>query len=115
MRFERLASCITGALVGLLLAYLLFALPTWLGETGGAVFLGLILALIYCQIMGWLAVAVNMMAMLFLAVGTIPSVQSGADFAGVFVALILGILYFVGLLWAAKWLKQRKARPSIAP
>ena len=114
MKFERLPHCISGALLGLLLSYLLFALPIWLGEIGGVVFLGLILVVVYCQIMGWFSVAVNMTAMLFLTVGTIPAVQTGADFAGVLAALVLGILYFVGLLWGANKLKQRKVGPVVA-
>lgn len=109
MKFEKLPACIAGSLFGLLLAYLLFALPQWLGDIGGLVFLGLILVTVYCQIMGWFAVVVNMTAMLFLTVGTIPSVQSGADFAGVLAALVLGIVYFVGLLWLAGRFNQRKS------
>lgn len=99
-KFEKLANCVVGALFGLGLAYLLKVLPVWLGEPGGFVFLGLILAVVYCQIMGWLTLAVNMVAMLFLTVGTIPAVQSSTDFASVLVALLLGIVFFGGLLWA---------------
>jgi hypothetical protein len=114
MKFEKLPGCITGALVGLLLGYLLLALPLWMGEIGGVVFLALILVLVYFQIMSWLPVAVNMMTMLFLTVGTIPSIQTGADFAGILAALVLGIVYFVGLLWLANKFQQRKANAAAA-
>jgi hypothetical protein len=113
MKFEKLPSCIIGALVGLALSYLLHALPQWIGPLGGLVFLGLILVVVYCQIMGWLAIAINMIAMLFLTVGTIPAVQAGADFAGVLAALILGVIYFVGLLKLST-LFQKKTSPSVA-
>jgi hypothetical protein len=114
MKFDKLPSCIVGALFGLLLAYLLFALPGWMGPTGGLVFLGLILVVIYCQIMGWLTLAINMCAMLFLTVGTIPVVQAGVNFANAFIALGLGIVFFGGLFWIGNLLKQRKASPSVA-
>ena len=106
-KFEKLPGLIVGALFGLGLAYLLLALPLWLGDVGGLVFLGLILAVVYCQIMGWLSLAVNMVAMLFLTVGTIPAVQSSTDFAGVLVALLLGIVFFGGLLWVVGRFQQK--------
>lgn len=109
MAFDRLAACVVGALIGLVMAWLLFALPGWLGKAGSFVFLGLILVLIYCQVMAWLPVAVNMMTMLFLTAGTIPAVQSGADFAHAFVALGLAFVYFIGLAWIASLVKNRKA------
>lgn len=108
-KFEKLPGLIVGSLFGLGLAYLLLALPLWLGEPGGLVFLGLILVVVYCQIMGWLSLAVNMAAMLFLTVGTIPAVQGGADFAGALAALLLGIVYFGGLLWLAGRLQKKAA------
>src|SRR5262249_38395668 len=107
MNFKKLPGCIVGALSGLLLAYLLFVLPTWLGAGGIPVFLGLIVIVVYCQIMGWLAVAINMTTMLFLTVGTIPSVQAGVDFAGALAALILGVCYFAGLVWVGNVLRRR--------
>lgn len=100
--FNKLPACIVGALVGLGMGYLLSALPVWLGQTeGGLAFLGLVLVLVYFQIMGWLPVAVNMVAMLFLTVTTVPSVQQGTDFAAVLAGLVLGIVYFVALVWLA--------------
>lgn len=111
MSFARLPHCVVGALVGLLFGYLLQTLPVALGpEIGGVTFLVAILALIYCQLMGWLPIAVNMMTMLFLTVVTIPVVQGNANFAVLLVALGLGLAYFVGLLAVANFVKQRKAR-----
>lgn len=57
--WDKLAACVVGAIVGLLMAWLAFTLPGWLGDAGGLVFLTLILALIYCQVMGWLSVAIR--------------------------------------------------------
>lgn len=115
MAFDKLPACIVGALVGLLMGWLLFALPVWFGETGGLIFLGLVLALVYCQIMGWLPVAVNAVTMLFLTVGTIPAIQhadTGANFTHALVALVLAFVYFIGLMWIATLLRQRKEAAS---
>lgn len=115
MQFEKLPACIVGALLGLLMGWLLLMLPTWFGEqTGGLIFLGLVLPLVYCMVMGWVPVAVNLMTMLFLTVGTIPAVQSEVNFTHALIALLLAIAYFVGLVWSATLLKQVKSRPSAA-
>lgn len=112
MSFAKLPQCVVGALVGLLYGYLLQTLPVAMGpEVGGIVFLLAILALIYCQLMGWLPIAVNMMTMLFLTVVTIPTLQGTANFGVLLVALGLGLAYFVGLLAVANFLKQRAAKP----
>lgn len=111
MSFARLPHCVVGALVGLAFGYALQTLPVAMGAAaGGLTFLVAILALIYCQLMGWFPVAVNMMTMLFLTVVTIPTVQGTANFGVLLAALGLGLAYFVGILAVANFLKQRSAR-----
>ncbi len=107
--WDKLAACVVGAIVGLLMAWLAFALPGWLGDAGGLVFLALILALIYCQVMGWLSVAINLATMLLLTAGTIPAVQEHVNFADAFISLGLAFIYFVGLLWAGMRVMAKKA------
>lgn len=109
MSFAALPRCIVGALVGLLYGFMLQTLPVAMGPAGGAVFLVAILVLIYCQVMGWLPIAVNMMTMLFLTVVTIPTLQGTANFGVLLAALALGVAYFVGLLAVSNFIKQRKA------
>lgn len=110
MSFAKLPHCITGALVGLLFGYMLQTLPVVMGPIGGLVFLIAILVLVYCQLMGWFPVAVNMMTMLFLTVVTIPTIQENANFGVLVAALGLGIAYFVGLLAVSNFLRQRMAK-----
>lgn len=112
--WDKLAACVVGAVVGLLMAWLLFALPGWLGETGGLVFLALILVAIYCQVMGWLPMAVNLTTMLFLTAGTIPAVQSEVNFSHAFISLGLALVYFISLVWIGRRLMARKAAPTAA-
>ena len=107
---ERLPAGIIGAALGLLMGYLLHTLPAALGLTPGLlVFLALVLVMVYCQIMRWLPLAVNLMAMLYLTVTAIPHLQSGVDFAGAFLALLAGVVYFAGLVLAGHWWQKRKA------
>ncbi|MAL93737.1 MAG: hypothetical protein CME40_01430 [Haliea sp.] len=112
--WDKLAACVVGSVVGLTLAWLLFALPGWFGEAGGFIFLGLILVVIYCQVMGWLPVAINLTTMLFLTAGTIPAVQEGVNFGDAFIALGLAFAYFIGLVWVGTRLMARKAAPQAA-
>ncbi|MBL0123010.1 MAG: hypothetical protein IPP88_09885 [Betaproteobacteria bacterium] len=75
-----LPKAIVGAVVGLLIAYSLQQLPLRLGNAGLAVFLAIILVLVYFQIVGWLTLAVNMSTMLFLTVATIPPYRPPSTF-----------------------------------
>lgn len=109
MSFQRLPHCALGAFLGLAVAYGLVALPLAMGVPGGILWLVGLLALIYCQIMGWFPVAVNAATMLFLTVGTIPLIQSNADFPKLFVALAVGIVFFPGLAWIGTQVTQRSA------
>lgn len=106
---DKLPACIVGAALGLLMGYLLKMLPAWLGDMGGLVFVGAVLLLVYCQVMGWLTVAVNMVTMLYLTVTTIPPIQAGVDFSGAFLALAVGIAYFGSLVWGGHWWQKRAA------
>lgn len=105
---EQWPSTVLGATVGLLMAYLLQQSPVWFGPSGIAIFFGLILVLIYCHLMSWLSIAVNMSTMLFLAVGTIPSIQAGFDFTGALVALFAGVTYFTGFVLIAMMFQKAK-------
>ena len=109
MSIEKLPPCVVGALLGVVIATLPGLLPDWLGESKMRVFLGVIVVLVYCQIMGWLPTAINMMTMLYLTVGTIPWIQAKVDFAGMLSGALLGIGYFGGLLGGSLWLAQRRA------
>ena len=105
---EQWPSSVLGATVGLLMAYLLQQSSVWFGPYGIAIFSGLILVLVYCHLMSWLSIAVNMCTMLFLAVGTIPLIQAGFDFTGALVALFAGVVYFTGFVLIAMIFQKGK-------
>ncbi|HLS99674.1 MAG: hypothetical protein WDA10_06635 [Porticoccaceae bacterium] len=113
MRFERLNFAVVGACVGLLAALALNQLPQLLGGGGLALALAGVVALVYCQVMGWLALLVNNATMLFLTVATIPHLQASGNFPQMFAGLLVGVVFFGGLLWSAfrvaRWRAARKA------
>jgi len=109
LKLEQLPKCILGALVGLLAAYGLQALPPLMGPAGFALALGVILVLVYCLIMGWWPIAVNTCAMLFLTVTTIPVLQAGPGLLKLFPALGTGVAYFALLAWIIQALTKRSA------
>ncbi len=103
MDFSELRDTVCGSLFGVLLVYLAAGFPLWLGAVpGGAAFLGLSLAVVYCLLMGHFKPIINMMAMLFLTVGTIPAMTQGFVLLEVLKGLALGIFYFSGLFWGMR-------------
>jgi len=102
--FKKLPHCLVGAALGLTVAYLLHALPQTMGPAAG----------IYCQIMGWFLVAVNMVTMIFLTVGTIPIVQTSSSYPGLMLALLVGSLYFPGIVWAGGRVLRKRAAAEAA-
>ena len=109
MNMQKLPRCAIGAAVGLFVAYALFALPKSMGSMGNMIVLVGVLALIYCQIMGWLLIAVNMTTMLYLTVSTIPQIQIVTTFPKLITALLVGVVFFPGLVWIGSLLTQRTA------
>lgn len=113
-KFEKLSACVLGALCGLGVAYAVQVLPPALGPAGLALIVGLIPVMMYCAVMGWLAVAINTTCWAFLTIGTIPVIQAQVDFPGSFAALALGVAYFAGLAWLAHLFMQRAAAKTRA-
>lgn len=98
MQLENLPRSFIGALTGLLAASLLVYLPGVMGPAPGLVTaMVVILILIYCSIVGWLPMAVNMATMIFLTVAAGPRILGGGDFLPLFVSLGLGLVYFGGI------------------
>ena len=72
-------------------------LPPVLGPAALALILCLILAMVYCQIMGRLKLIVNLTTMTFLTIASMPLVQAHVSFPNVFATLAFGVVYFAGL------------------
>ncbi len=116
MDFSRLADCAVGALVGVLVAYALQQLPPLLGVAAFVPLLCVILAMVYCQIMGWLTVMVNLTTMTFLTIASMPLVQAHVSFPNLLATLAFGVTYFAGLVLLGRWFTQHAAaKKSVAP
>jgi hypothetical protein len=113
---SKLPECAVGAFVGLLVAYAMQRLPPLLGMVAYVPILGVILVMVYCQIMGWLTVVVNLTTMTFLTIATMPLVQAHVSFPNLFATLAVGVAYFAGLALAGRWFTQRAAaRQATSP
>jgi hypothetical protein len=109
MDLSKLASCAVGAFAGVLVGYAIQTLPPVLGPAAWAPILCLILAMVYCQIMGWLKLIVNLTTMTFLTIASMPLVQSHVSFPNVLATLAFGVVYFAGLVAMGRWFVTRAA------
>lgn len=106
---EKLFDCAAGAAFGLLLAWSMKVFPVWFGAAGMAIFVGLLLVVVYMQIMQWGKRLVNAPAMLYLTVGVIPLLNTELQFPSAFLVLGLAVVYFGGLLTVMRLFDGRKA------
>ncbi len=84
-------------------------LPPVLGPAAWAPIPCLILAMVYCQIMGWLKLIVNLTTMTFLTIASMPLVQAHVSFPNVLATLAFGVVYFAGLVAMGRWFVMRAA------
>lgn len=102
-----------GALCGTATAWLMqIAVATW-GATGAVPVLGLILAALYCQLVGWLPLAVNRAYMLYLTVMAAPLMQAREDFAATCLVIAVATAYFGGLAIVARIVATRRAAAAM--
>lgn len=115
--FKKLAACFIGAAVGLGYASLFRALPPLVGSATVAICIGLVIVMVYLQIMGWMTLIINSATMLFMLVSTIPSIMMGTQLPNLLAALTFGAGYFALVIWTAKQVRERRAadpRPDAA-
>jgi hypothetical protein len=89
-------------------------LPPVLGPAALVPILCLILAIVYCQIVGWLKLIVNLTTMTFLTLASMPVVQARMSFRNVFATLAFGVVYFAGLVAMGRWFVERAAAKQSA-
>lgn len=107
---KKLPDCAIGGVVGILAAYSAPLLAGSMGEASGLVFLGIILVIIFCMLMGWLKVAINAMTMIFITIGTIPAVAEHTSAWNALAGFAAGVVFFGGLISAGKALKEKSRR-----
>jgi hypothetical protein len=109
MDVSRLLDCAVGAFVGVLVAYAMQTLPPVLGPVASAPIICLLLGMVYCHIMGWLTVIVNLTTMIFLTIASMPLVQVHVSFPNLLATLAFGVAYFAGLVAIGRWVMRRAA------
>jgi hypothetical protein len=80
-----------------------------LGPVASAPIICLLLGMVYCHIMGWLTVIVNLTTMIFLTIAAMPLVQVHVGFPNLLATLAFGVAYFAGLVAIGRWVMQRAA------
>lgn len=102
-----------GSCFGLLLVYLAHNLGTLLGfpELSLPLFLALICTVVYFQILGKFTLIINLAAMLFLTVGTIPQL-SELNVFDIGKAVVLSAAYFGLIAALGHWIAARRAQNS---
>jgi hypothetical protein len=105
----KIRSLVIGGVLGLLIGYSSSLLAPMLGEQSGLVFLGLVVVLVFFQLMGKFVIAINPLTMIYLTICTIPAVSEGTHFGDSIVGFALGVVYFGGLLGGGQLLKNRSS------
>lgn len=113
-KMSALAPTALGSAFGLLLGYVMFYLNATYGQNGALMFLGVILPVIFCLMIGFLPIIINTPAMLMLTLATVSHIQMHANFAHMFLSLGLGVAFFGILFWGVGKLTAPKAAPAAA-
>ena len=113
-KLERFPHAVIGGAFGVALGYLLQQLVGGWGATGGYIFGALVLPILFCQFMGWLSLIINMTAMTFLAVVTIPHIQIHGNFGDTAIALLVSVIYFGLIIGGGGWLAARRGAKQAA-
>lgn len=101
-----------GALCGTGTAYLLQQGLALYGPAGTLPVLALIVLALFCQLVGWLPLAINRAYMLYLTVMAAPLLQAQEDFVPVFAAIVVATIYFGGIALIARRLSAARQQPA---
>lgn len=101
-----------GALCGTGTAFLLQQGLALYGPPGTLPVLGLIILALFCQLAGWLPLAINRAYMLYLTVMTAPLLQANESFPAVFAAIVLATVYFGGIVLIGRRLAAARQQPA---
>jgi len=113
-KMSALAPTALGSAFGLALGLVMSYLSATYGQTGGLMFMAVVLPVIFCLMIGFLPLIINTAAMLMLTVATISHVQANANFTHMFMSLGIGVAFFGLLFWGVGKLSAPKAAPAAA-
>ncbi len=107
---------VLGSLTGILIAYLLHALPIALGTPGVILALVATVAPLYCLIRQQAQLFLNPAFIVFLTVATIPALgKQDQDFLAMAIGTVFGAVYMRAIVFAlAKISAMRKPKPAPA-
>ncbi|MBY0300803.1 MULTISPECIES: hypothetical protein [Sphingomonas] len=91
-----------GALAGAATAWLLQAGIVAAGAVGAVPALAVIVAAIFCQLLGWLPLVINRAYMLYVTVLAAPLLQQHERFDRVLLTIVVATVYFGGVVLAGR-------------
>lgn len=112
LEIGRLPASLTGAVVGIGLAWLLVWAATNYGAVGLGGALGLLLLALYLDIIKAVPLAINAATMLFLTVAAAPLVQLHVNWGDLVLSTVAGGLFFAAVIEGLKRLAARFAAAS---
>lgn len=101
-----------GALCGTGTAFLLQQGLAMYGPAGTLPVLALIVFAVFCQLVGWLPLAINRAYMLYLTVMAAPLLQTHERFAPVFAAIVVATVYFGGIVLIGRRIAASRQQPA---
>jgi hypothetical protein len=101
-----------GALCGTGTAFLLQQGLALYGPAGTLPVLALIVLALFCQLVGWLPIAINRAYMLYLTIMAAPLIQTHESFVPVFAAIVLATVYFGGLVLIVRRVTAARQQPA---
>lgn len=110
LSLKELPAVLGGSLFGIALCYFYQQTPIIAPHYASIIFLPVILATIYCFLLGWAPLIINNSAMLFLIIGTIPEVQTHERFLEVAGAVLMAAAYFGTLACLLTRIKTRSLK-----
>ena len=91
--FAEFPQVLAGSLLGVALCYFNYRAPLMIPHYGAPVALVVIVAAVYCMLVGRLKLFINNSTMVFLTICTVPEIQEKAGFGGIGAAVVLAAAY----------------------
>lgn len=105
---------VLGGLSGVLLAWILIALPPQVGSAGIVISMVVLIALLFCFMRGHFLLVINNATMLFLTVATVPQLDIAANILTMVKSLMVAAIYMGVVTLLVHFVTKRRNRTKAA-
>ncbi|CAN7373085.1 hypothetical protein LJR225_002295 [Phenylobacterium sp. LjRoot225] len=106
---------VLGGVGGILLAWLLIAMPPLVGQAGTVIAFAALVAVLFCFMRGHARLVVNNSTMLFLTVATIPDLKIASNVVVMAESLLLAAAYMGAVSGVVHLVTKHRSKKSPAP